>query len=345
MNHNRIKAGRTLAIVTVTSLAVGGLGGALAACGDDGNAKLTVYSGRAEDFMGPVLDRFEAKTGIETEVRYGDTAELASTILEEGENSPADVFLSQDAGALGALEDENLLGRLDPHVLGLVDRRFRSADGNWVGTTGRARTVAYDSRLLDEADLPASVMDFTDPQWKGRIGWAPTNGSFQAFVTAMRVIKGEEAAREWLEGMAANQTVSYPDNIAVRDAIAAGEIEAGLINHYYVAEAIEAEGDDYPVSLYFPPDGDIGSLINVAGAGILAGTDQVGASKQLVEFVLSPAEQRYFADTIKEYPLIEGVAPDPALVPLAEIEHPDVNLADLADLAATLRLIEDAGAL
>ena len=324
----------------------------LAACGDDeapeGSgeaATLTVYSGREEEYVGPLFDRYEEETGNQVDVRYGDSAELAATIVEEGENSPADVFFSQDAGSLGALQQEGLFTELPEDVLAQVDPAFRSSADDWVGTSGRARVVGYNTATLSEGDLPASVLDFTDPEWKGRIGWAPTNGSFQAFVTAMRLVEGDEAARAWLEGIVANDPEVFGDNEAIRDAIASGEIDVGFLNHYYIAEAQAEEGPDYPVASYFPPGGDVGSLVNVAGAGVLASSDQGEAATEFVQFMLAPEQQQYFTDEVKEYPLLSGVEADPALVPLADIEQPDVDLAGLADLQATLALIEESGAL
>jgi iron(III) transport system substrate-binding protein len=205
--------------------------------------------------------------------------------------------------------------------------------------------IAYDTRKLDESDLPRSVLDLTDPEWKGRVGWAPTNGSFQAFVTALRLIEGDDVAREWLEGMVANDPEPFEDNSSVRDAIADGEIEAGLINHYYVAQARDEADGDYPVDVYFPPGGDVGSLVNVAGAGILAGSELQDGARELVEFLLSPGSQEFFASETKEYPLVPGVEADPEIVPLDRIEQPDIDLSNLSDLDATLKLIEQSGAL
>jgi iron(III) transport system substrate-binding protein len=327
--------------ITALALAIGA-----AACGgDDDGDTLTVYSGRDEELVGPLFERFTEESGIDLEVRYGDTAELASTILEEGENTPADVFFSQDAGALGALEKEGLLSELGEDLLAPVDARFRSDAGEWVGVSGRARVIAYDSRELSEPDLPDSILELADPEWEGRVGWAPTNGSFQAFVTALRQVESDGIAREWLGRMAANGTESFPDNSSIRDAIAAGEIDVGLINHYYVAQAKDEEGQDYPVEVYFPPGGDVGSLINVAGVGVLASSEKQEQASQLVDFLLSPEAQRYFAAETKEYPLIEGIEVDPGIVPLARIEQPRVDLSNLDDLQGTLTLIEESGAL
>jgi iron(III) transport system substrate-binding protein len=324
----------------------------VAACGDDessddsaGGTTLTVYSGREEEYVGPLFESYEEETGNQVDVRYGDSAELAATIREEGENSPADVFFSQDAGSLGAMQETGLLTELPDDVLTRVDERFRSTENDWVGTSGRARVVGYNTDVLSEADLPSSILDFTDPQWKGRIGWAPTNGSFQAFVTALRILEGDDAAREWLEGIVANEPEVFTDNEAIRDAIATGEIDVGFLNHYYIAEAQAEEGDDYPVAAYFPPGGDVGSLVNVAGAGVLASSDDSETATEFIEFVLAPEQQEYFTTSVKEYPLVEGVEADPALVPLDEIEQPNVDLANLSDLQGTLTLIEESGAL
>lgn len=317
---------------------------ALAACGGDDD-KLTVYSGREEELVAPLFDRYEEETGTELDVRYGDTAELAATLIEEGDNSPADVFFGQDAGALGALEKEGLLASLDEDTLSRVEPRYRSQDGRWTGTSGRARVVAYDSEKLSEADLPDSILGFTDPEWKGRIGWAPTNGSFQAFVTAMRLTEGEQATEEWLRGIVENDPVTFEDNEAIRDAIASGEIDVGFINHYYVAQALEEEGEGYPVRVHHPPGGDVGSLINVAGAGIVEAGDNPDGAAEFIEFLLSGESQQYFSEETKEYPLVEGIPADPAVTPLSQIQQPEVELGQLEDLEGTLELLQQSGAL
>lgn len=337
----RRAAGLLAGTVALLALAAG-----VTACGGgDESGPLTIYSGREEELVAPLFELYEKETGNEVEVRYGDSAELAATILEEGDNTPADVFFSQDAGALGALEKEGRFSELDEDILGLVDERYRSRDGSWVGTSGRARVIAYDSRELSESDLPDSVLDLAEPEWEGRVGWAPTNSSFQAFVTALRLTEGDDAAREWLEEMDANGTESFADNTSIRDAIAAGEIDVGLINHYYVAQAQAEEGPGYPVKVYFPPGGDIGALVNVAGAGVLAASGRQAAASEFVAFLLSPRAQRFFAEETKEYPLIEGVEADPAVVPLSEIEQPRIDLSNLDDLQGTLTVIEESGAL
>ncbi len=318
----------------------------LAACGgDDADDGLVVYSGRNQELVGDLLKRYQDDTGAKLQIRYGDSSDLAATLLEEGENSPADVFLSQDAGALGAVQAKGLLAPLPQPVLDAVEPRFRSDEGRWVGLTGRARVIAYDKRELKPADLPRSVFDVPQKEWRGRVGWAPTNPSFESFVTAMRRLKGEPAAREWLEAMVANDTKTYPNNIAVRDAIANGEIDIGLINHYYVAEAVAEEGADYPVGVFSPPNRDVGALVNVSGAAIVAGTKRSAEARKLVEYLLSRKGQEYFAKVTKEYPLAAGVQPDPALTPFAQINSPEIDLSELAGLQETVELIQETGAL
>lgn len=317
------------------------------ACGgDDTNPDaLTVYSGRNEDLVGPLLERFEEQSGVDLEVRYADTAELAATLREEGDNSPADVFFGQDAGALGAVAKENLTQKLPDAQLGKVDERFRSPAGAWVGTSARARVIAFDKRKHEDADLPQSVFDLTDPEWRGKVAWAPTNGSFQAFVTAMRKLSGDARTAAWLKAMRENGVKTFDSNIAIRDAIAAGEVELGLINHYYVLEAIADEGADYPVGVHFTKAGDPGSLVNVAGVAILRSSEKQADAAKLVDFLLATEAQEFFGEETKEYPVADGV-PGPQGVPsLADLEQPDLDLSDLDDLAGTLKLIESSGAL
>jgi len=303
---------------------------------------LTVYSGRSEELVGPLVPRLEAATGVDLEVRYGNTAELAVQILDEGDNSPAGLYVAQDAGALGQLANEGRLAPLPEDVLNLVDPRFRSPDGLWVGVSGRARVAAYNTDQLVEADLPASVLDLTDERWRGQVGWAPENGSFQAFITALRVLRGEDVAREWLEGMRDNEVVTFENNGSIVRAVASGEIAIGLVNHYYLYE-IEAEEGDLPVANHFFPAGDPGSLVNVAGVGIIDGSDQAEQALATIRALLAEPAQRYFAEETFEYPLAAGVEPVEGLTPLAEIDSPELDLSDLDDLQGTIDLLVEVG--
>jgi iron(III) transport system substrate-binding protein len=304
---------------------------------------LTVYSGRSESLIGPLIERFTEVTGIPVEARYGDTAELAAVMLEEGDRSPADLFFSQDAGALGAVADAGLLATLPAEVVDRVPEGFRDTGSQWVGVSGRARTVAHTTS--EELQLPDSILGFTDPAWSGRIGWVPSNGSFQAFVTALRVVAGEEAARAWLEGILANDPVVFASNSAAVEGVAAGEADVAFVNHYYLLQLLAEHGESYPVGQVFFPAGDVGSLVNVAGLGQLATSDQPEEAAEFIDFMLSVEAQRYFAEATFEYPLIEGVTADVRLPELDSLETPDIDLSDLADLQGTVELLREVGAI
>ncbi|MBK8022641.1 MAG: iron ABC transporter substrate-binding protein [Chloroflexi bacterium] len=305
---------------------------------------LTVYSGRSEGLIGPILEQFTAETGVPVEVRYGSTAEMAATILEEGDNSPADVYIAQDAGALGALAEAGRLAELTPETIALVPAAFASPDNVWVGLSGRARVLVYNTEMLTEEDLPASIADLANPEWAGRVGWAPTNASLQSHVTALRLLLGEDATRAWLEAMVANGTQTYENNTSVVQAVIDGEAEVGLVNHYYLFGFL-ADDPDVPAANYFFPDGDPGSLINIAGAGVLTTSDQPEAAEALIAWLLGETAQRYFAEETFEYPMIEGVEIDERLTPLSELQTPEIDLSDLSDLEASLELLSETGAL
>jgi len=326
-----------LAVVFVAMMA--------AACGGDKRESVTVYSGRSQDLIGPILERFSERSGVEVRVKYASTSELAATLLEEGGRSPADVYIAQDAGALGAVEAARMLAPLDGDLLERVPPPFRSATGRWVGLSGRARTVVYNTEQVDPADLPASILGFTDARWKGKIGWAPANGSFQAFMTALRLVHGEEAAREWLEGISANDPVEYPKNMPIVAAAGAGEIAVGFVNHYYLHRFLAEEGEGFKARNFYTAPGDVGTLINVAGAAILESSDSKDAADELLRFLLSEEAQRYFTEETYEYPLVEGVEAIADLRSIAELQPVQLDLGRLEDLEGTLRLLRDTGVL
>jgi iron(III) transport system substrate-binding protein len=316
----------------------------LTACGGDDEETLTVYSGRNENLVGPLLEQFSDETGIRIRVQYADTASLAATILEEGGNSPADVYFAQDAGALGALNAEGRLVQLPNELLDLVPEAYRSPDGSWTGVSGRARVVVYNTGNVSQEELPESILEFTEADWDGRIGWAPTNGSFQAFVTGLRRIEGEDAARDWLDGIQANGPTEYPDNNAALEGVIQGEVDVAFINHYYLHRA-RAEQGEVPAENYYLAAGDAGSLVNVAGVGILDTADSREPADRFVEFLLSEEAQAYFASETFEYPLVDGAETSGDLPPLSELQPPEIDLGDLSDLEGTLDLLRDTGVL
>ena len=308
-----------------------------------GSGSLVIYSGRSESLVDPVIQQFAAVTGIDVEIKYGGTASLAATLLEEGANSPADVFYAQDPGGLGAVE--SLLAPLPGGILERSPEWARSPQGLWAGVSGRARVLVYSPDRVPESELPADIFDLTDPRWKGRVGWAPTNGSFLTMVTGMRKLWGEEKTAEWIGGMVANDAVIYPKNTPQVAAVAAGEIDIGLVNHYYLYRFVTEEGEDFAARNYHPSGGGPGALIMVSGAGILSTAENRENAERFVEFLLGTVAQQYFAGQTFEYPLVEGVTINRLLTPLDEIARPDIALADLADLEGTTAVLRDLGAL
>lgn len=308
-------------------------------CADDGGGQLIVYSGRGEELVEPLIDDFRNQTGIEVEVRYGDSPELAATLLEEGEDTDVDVFFAQDPASLGAVAE--MLSTLSAEITDQVDRKFADRDQRWVGISGRVRTFIYNTGT--EIELPQTIDEVVDPRWAGQLGVAPTNGSFLAFVAAMIAERGEEATLSWLTALADHDPVDYPGNSPIVAATDAGEIEGGLVNHYYLLR-LRAEGAGQNAANWFIPAGDVGSLVMPAGAGILEGTDQPDQARQFVEFLLSQEAQEYFATETFEFPVIDGIAPPEGMPNLSEIASPDIDLSGLADLLDdATRLVTEAG--
>jgi len=293
--------------------------------------ELTIYSGRSQSLVDPIIQQFSKATGINVRVKYANTAQLAATLLEEGEKSPADIFFAQDPGGLGAVE--HMLTALPDRILSRVPDWARPPGGNWVGLSGRARTVVYNTEKLKEDDLPDDMFGFTDSKWKGRIGWAPTNASFQTMVSAMRVV--------W--GVLANDPKVYPKNTPQVAAVAAGEVDVGFVNHYYLLRFLAEEGEAFPARNYHPRSGGPGAIVMVAGAGILATSKNRVLAEKFLGFMLSQVGQQYFASQTFEYPLVEGVQTPRALVRLSEINQPNIPIKDLADLKGTQDLLRRSG--
>ncbi len=339
-----MQLGQQLRAITAVALGIGALG----ACGGGGDgADLEIYSGRNRDLIEPLIERFEAASGLDVTVRYpGDSAVTAQLIVDEGDRAP-DLFISQSPGAIGWLDSEGKLRELDAEVLGRVPEPYRSTDGHWIGTSARVRVLVYNSNAVAPDDLPGSVFELTESVYEGRVGVAASNPSFIDFVSAMRELEGDDATGEFLTALADNGARDYgSSNDAVLAAVARGEVDFGLINHYYNARA-KAEDPEQPTENHLFDAGDPGSVVLLTTVGLLeTGEDHRDAAMQFIEFALNEESQRYFADVTLEYAIVTSLEAggDPTLPPLSEIEAPVVDLASLgADFAATQQLIEDSG--
>jgi iron(III) transport system substrate-binding protein len=327
-----------VAVLTVASVA--------AACSGSDDT-LTIYSGRSEELVAPLIERFEQESGIDVSVRYGDSGELAATLVEEGDNSPADVFFAQDPASLGSVATAGMLSALPTDLLERVPGRFSDRDGLWVGVSGRARVVVYDTTAIDPSSFPATESGFADSAWKGRLAIAPTNGSFLAFVAAKILIDGEAATLAWLEALADNSAPTYSKNSVIVAAVDDGEVEAGLVNHYYLFRRIAEEGADNVVAAnhFFSGDG-AASLVMPSGVGVLAGSSRKDAAEEFAAFLLSVDSQRYFAGETFEYPLLSGIEPHQGLPPIDSLQTPNIDLSDLASvLGKATDLVAEAGLL
>ncbi|MFI8695913.1 iron ABC transporter substrate-binding protein [Dietzia maris] len=337
-----MKLRRVAALAAAGSLVLG-----LAACTSDSDESdaLVLYSGRSESLVAPLIEQISESTGVDIEVRYASTPEMAAQIAEEGEASPADVFFSQDAGALGALDNAGLLQQLDESVTEAVPAEYRAADGTWVATSLRARVLIYDSRTLDEAEVPDTIDAVLAPEWKGRVGYAPTNASFQSFVTALRVDRGDEAAEQWLRDFLANDPQTFENNNALLQAVDAGAVELGLTNHYYwYNSAAEKGAENMRARVKYMAQGDPGALVNVAGVAILASTDRPDDARRVVEAFLAEPAQTYFVEETSEYPVVPGIATDAAgLPPLDTLGGPDIDLGQLDGLEQTQAMLARVG--
>ena len=305
--------------------------------------ELTIYSGRSQEFIAPFLAEWEKKSGIALKIRYADSAELAAQIREEGSNSPADIFLAQDAGSLGAVSLAGLFTTLGDEVGAEIQPQYIAADRSWIGVTGRARVFAYNPRLLSA--LPQSITDLANPVYKSKLGIAPTNSSFQAFVTALINAKGEDFTQKWLESLVKNDVQIFAKNSAIVEAIDSGKISIGLVNHYYTWEVSQGLGRKISAENGFFTSGDLGNMVNVSGAGILKSSKKYAAAEDLINYLTSQVVQSKFVAETHEYSLIADQISPAGLPSLSQIGAPSVDLESLAEIQKTQELLIKVGLL
>lgn len=339
---SKLLVGIVAAVAAVPLLGACGGGGA---GGGGGGGALVIYSGAEPNVLEPLVARFEKATGINVQVRPGDSPRLALQIDAEGKKSPAGVFLSQSPGAMGFLATRGRLRALPAATLARVPARFRADDGRWVAIAGRVRAVVYNTNVVKASELPKSVFAMTAPQWKGRVGVAPNNGSFIDFVSGLRVLVGDARTAQFLKALRDNGARTYPNNLAIVAAVARGEIDAGLVNHYYNEQA-KQEDPTQPTQNYIFPDADPGALILTTTVGVLdtAGRN-ADAAQRFVAFLLQDDVQRALTRQTFEYPMVAGVpSPVADLPPLAQIASPTIDLSQLgASFQTTRTMIADSG--
>ena len=312
----------------------------------DSGESITIYSGQHRQTAAAVADAFRDSTGIGVSLRSAPEGELANQVLLEGSNSPADVFYAGNSPALEALDEQGLLAPVAASTLAAIPRAQSSPEGHWVGASARASVLVYNTDQVAPADLPASLLDLAKPEWKGRFGFPPSETDFQPLVTSVATLEGEDAAKQWLEGMKENGEV-YDNNEGIIAAVNRGEIAAGLIEHYYWYRLRnELPADDFHVALHYFPRGDPGHLVVVSGAGVLASSEHSEAAQRFLSYVVSPAGQEIIATSDSfEYPLRPGVTNENLERPLASLMPPALSVAQLGDGQSAFRLLQEVGLL
>ena len=315
-------------------------------CAGSSGQSVTVYSGRSENLIGPALEAFACETGTEVAVRWGSSTDLALLLSEEGDRTAADVFLSRSPGPVGFLESEGLLGTIDDDVLGLVSADNRSKGATWIGFSGRKRVLVHNIDSVPPEELPSSVFDLTGERYRGRVAIPATNGSFVDWFTVFRDQYGSDTAEQWLRDMVANDARPYPNNRSIVEAAGRGEIDMGLVNHYYQYQEAAAAGDRHRAANHDLDDDDIGSLLIITAATVTAGSDSTEAANDLIAYLLTAPVQRYFSEGTFEYPLAAGVEPAAVLPPLKALEIGSVDFDALGGgFAETIAIIEASGIL
>lgn len=315
-------------------------------CAGDEGRSVTIYSGRTENLISPVLDAFACETGVSVQVRWGASTDLALLMAEEGDRTPADVFLSRSPGPVGFLDAEGLLGQIDQTVLDLVSADSRSTAGTWVGFSGRKRVLVYNVDDLSAADLPESVFELTDERYRSQVAIPATNGSFIDWFTVFRDQFGSDVAAQWLDDMVANDARFYPNNRSIVEAAGRGEIQMGLVNHYYNFQEAASAGEAHRALNHDLADDDIGSLLIITAATITSSSDNVAEAEELLRYLLSAPVQTYFSEETFEYPLAGGVEPADVLPPLTALEIGTVDFDRLGGgFKETTAIIESSGIL
>ncbi|MGV0851042.1 iron ABC transporter substrate-binding protein [Mycolicibacterium phlei] len=332
---------RIAAVVSTVAVAAG----AAACSSSEDSDELLVYNAQHESLTKEWIDAFTKETGIKVTYRQGGDTELGNQLVAEGDASPADVFLTENSPAMAAVEDAGLFAELDAGTLDQVPPQYRPPTGAWTGVAARTTVFVYNKDRLTPEQLPASMLDLQRPEWKGRWGAPPAKADFQAIVAALLQLEGEQATAEWLAGMKENAKL-YNNNIDTLKAVNAGEVDGGIIYHYYwfrdQAETKEISGN---TALHYFKNEDPGAFISLSGGGVLKSSKKPEQAQQFIKFVTSRAGQEVLEKgTSFEYPVASGVPANPALPPLDSLQAPKVDPSTLDEKKVT-ELMTKAGLL
>ena len=304
-------------------------------------SSIRVYSGRSEALVGDLFAKAEKELGISINVEYGKTDEMVTRMLTEGDQSPADVIFAQDAGHLGALSNRDMLSPLPQSLYSGIHKEYQDDNKRWLATSGRLRVLVYNSETLSPEELPKSLYELSDPKWKGRLGWAPSNGSFLSHLSGIRHVWGEEKTEEWLKGVIANTPGVYPKNSPQVKAVDEGTLEIGWVNHYYLHKLNK---DKTPAKNYsFPEKGDPGNVLMLAGMGIRKNTKNTEVSQKLLKWMVSKTAQEWFVQKNYEYPTIPGIPSHPDVLSLSPENLANIPQSHLADIGPTKTLLKKMG--
>jgi iron(III) transport system substrate-binding protein len=301
------------------------IAGVTACSGSDGGDELLVYNAQHESLTKEWIEAFTKETGIKVTYRHGGDTEMGNQLIAEGDASPADVFLTENSPAMAAVERAGLFADLDADTLNQVPAQYRPPTGKWTGVAARTTVFVYNKKLRPD-QLPKSMLDLQQPEWKGRWGAPPARPDFQAIVSALLQLKGEPATAQWLKGMKDN-AVLEDNNVSTLEAVNAGEMDGGIIYHYYwYRDQAETKEISANTALHYFKNEDPGAFISVSGGGVLASSDKKDQAQQFIRFVTSRAGQEVLEKgTSFEYPVASGVSANPALPPLDSLQAPKVD--------------------
>jgi iron(III) transport system substrate-binding protein len=316
-----------IALASLATLALTACGsGSLEAKGKLDPGKLTIYSAQHENLTQAWAKAFQDKTGIKVQIRYGSDSSMGAQIVQEGDQSPADVFLTENSPAMTTVQNAGLLAPVDAATVAQVGKAFAPSTHEWVGIAARSTVLVYNPGKIAEADLPKSIMDLEQPQWKGKWGAAAGGADFQAIVSAILETQGEARTKTWLAALKDGAQI-YQNNIAVMKAVNAGQVPVGIMYHYYWYrdQALTKAGSRNTKLLYFR-NHDPGAFVSISGGAVLKSSKHAANAQKFLAFLTSPEGQKILATSdAKEYAVGNGVASDPALEPLDTLQAPAVD--------------------